>query len=304
MGTLPVHLHGCHYVLGEDERQVAQIPGLAGFVVKNQMIDDPALWGWGRYRVSALSAAELVAETARRSLAEFGDRRPPVDAVILCTTRVPADVDRHADIVGRLLENLGLRHAIPYGVTLNRCATLLAGFSLAEALIRSGRHRAILLAAGDTIAADDQRLRSFAVFSDGAASCVVSAGEDGEYELLGTAAAVDAGTMRSNGEISADLARQASSQLLAQAGVGFRDIQRLAHNNLFKPIVDMKEQQAGFRRDQLYLDNIARIGHVFACDPMINLIDLARGGSVAPGGLLMLGSSVSGARFGALLRKS
>jgi hypothetical protein len=64
----------------------------------------------------------------------------------------------------------------------------------------------------------------------------------------------------------------------------------------------IKEQQAGFRKDQLFMDNIGRIGHVFASDPLINLIDLLGSGARDKNDLVALGSSVSGARFGALLR--
>ena len=304
MTNSKLHLYGCHYFLGEEERRVAEIPGLAGWLARNQMIDDPALWGWDRFRVTVRPTVELMAETARRSLADFGAGQPPVDAVFLCATHFPTDVDGHADLVGRLLETLGLHHAIPYGITLNRCATLTSALGLAETLVRSGRHQAILVAAGDTIGPEDERLRPFAVFSDGAASCIVSTGQSGEFELLGTASAVDTRMMRRNGEISADLTRRANAELFARAEVGLGDIKCLAHNNLWKPIVVMKEQQAGFRRDQLHLDNIPRIGHVFSCDPLINMIDLAAKGKVAPGELVALGSSVSGARFGALLRKS
>lgn len=299
-----VYIHGCRYFLGEEERRVAEIPGLAGWLAQNQMIDDAGLWGWDRFRVSDRPAVELMAETARRSLADFDASQPPVDAVILCATRFPGDVDGHADFIGQLLDMLGLHHAIPYGFTLNRCATLTSALGLAATLVSSGRHNSILVTAGDTNGADDERLRPFAVFSDGAASCIVSAGYGGEFQLLGAAAAVDARMMKRNGEISAELTRRANAELLEAAQFDLGDIKRLAHNNLWKPIIVMKEQQAGFRRDQLYLDNIPRIGHVFSCDPLINMIDLAAGGLVAPGELLALGSSVSGARFSALLRKT
>ncbi|MFL6622561.1 MAG: 3-oxoacyl-ACP synthase [Sulfurifustaceae bacterium] len=302
--TTRLYLHGCRYVVGEEERRVDDIPGLAGFLARNQMANEAALWGWGRYRVSSMSAPELAVEVARRTLDDFADARREVDAVVICAAGFSSEVDGHADIVGRFLENVGLPHAIPYGVILNRCATLLSGLSLAQALIGSGRHRSVLVVASDTAAEDGQRLRPFAVFSDGAASCVISAAKEGEYELIATAAAVNAGAMKPNGEISGDLGREANARLFAGTGIATDDVRFLAHNNLFKPIIAMKEQQAGFRRDQLFLDNIPRLGHVFTCDPMINLIDLAAAGRIPRNAPLVLGSSVSGARFAALMRKT
>lgn len=302
MTRMPLFLHGCSYTLGEEERPVSGIEGLADFLAGRQMIDDADLWGWGSYRATRRTAPELCLETARRSLAAFAGPREAVDAVILCGARFPTDVDGHADLVGRLLEAVGLPHAVPYGVTLNRCATLVAGLAVAEALVASGLHGAVLVVGGDAVSSPDERVRPFAVFSDGAASCVVASGPPGPFELLATAAATDAAGMQADGQISADLTRKVNATLARRTGMEPGTVRRLAHNNVFKPIVAMKEQMGGFRLDQLFLDNIVRIGHVFACDPLINLADLAEAGAIGPGDVVALGSSVSGARQGALLR--
>lgn len=295
-----LYLHGCSYVLGEEERSVVSIDGLAAFLAAEQMIDDPELWGWGGYRATSRAVTELWLDSARRSLSDFAV--DGIDAAVLCGARFPTDVDGHAEIVGRFLEAAGLPRAVPYGVTLNRCSTLVAGLALAEALIVGGGHRAVLVVAGDAVSSPEERLRPFAVFSDGAASCVVASGIPGPFELLATAGAVDAAGMRVGGPISADLTRRVNAVLAARTGIDAAEVRRVAHNNVFRPIVVMKEQMGGFRRDQLFLDNIARIGHAYACDPLINLADLARAGAVRSGDAVAMGSSVSGARFGALLR--
>jgi hypothetical protein len=67
-----IYLHGCRYVIGEDERPVADIANFSDFLVQNQMIDDADLWGWDRYRLTGRSAIELGAEAAQRTLAAFG----------------------------------------------------------------------------------------------------------------------------------------------------------------------------------------------------------------------------------------
>ena len=169
-------IYGARYVLGEDERHVSAIPGFKDFLTRHQMIDEPELWGWSRFRVSQRPAFDLAATSASATLERIGGLGQEVDAVLFCATRFPIEVDDHADLTGHFLKRLGLRHAIPYGVTLNRCATLMAGLELAEALVHSGRRRAVLLVAVDVVTSDSDRLRPFAVFSDGAASCVVAAG--------------------------------------------------------------------------------------------------------------------------------
>jgi 3-oxoacyl-[acyl-carrier-protein] synthase-3 len=75
------------------------------------------------------------------------------------------------------------------------------------------------------------------------------------------------------------------------------------HTNIFKPIIVMKEMQAGFTPNQLFTDNVARVGHCFAADPLINLIDRAAAGHLADDRHYILASSVPGLRIGALLRK-
>ena len=91
--------------------------------------------------------------------------------------------------------------------------------------------------------------------------------------------------------------------LLEPHGLKLGDVAALLHANLFKPVLMMKERQAGFSADQLYLDNIPRLGHCFAADPLINLVDRAARGDIGPGGYGLLAASVPGSRIGALLRR-
>ncbi|MBR1217840.1 hypothetical protein JQ557_07560 [Bradyrhizobium sp. U87765 SZCCT0131] len=301
MSASKLHLHGCRYALGEDVCAVADLPDLQGFLDRHQMIHDAALWGWGSYCRTRSSAVDIGLAAAQQSVAAFAGRRP-IDAVVLCGTRFPGDVDGHADIVGRFLEALDLPAAAPYGTSLNRCATLMAGLRIAQALLLAGLHEAVLVAAFDALADEDTRLRHFAIFSDGAASFIVTRDLPGDFELIDTAVAIDAAAMRPGAEISAALTRQAHADIASRCGVAVGDVKHVAHNNLFRPIVAIKEQQAGFAARQLFLDNVTRIGHVSACDPIINLVDLAARGALSSGDLVALGSSVSGARFAGLVR--
>jgi 3-oxoacyl-[acyl-carrier-protein] synthase-3 len=115
--------------------------------------------------------------------------------------------------------------------------------------------------------------------------------------------AQDTASLEWTREISSDLARRVTVELLDPHGLKLGDVAALAHANLFTPVVMMKERQAGFGREQLYLDNIPRAGHCFAADPLINLADRAALGHLAPGSYCVLAASVPGSRIGALLRR-
>lgn len=62
--------------------------------------------------------------------------------------------------------------------------------------------------------------------------------------------------------------------------------------------------QAGYRLNQLYTDNITRIGHCFSADPLINLIDMQEKNEILDCSVLQLAASVPGDRVSLLLRRA
>jgi 3-oxoacyl-[acyl-carrier-protein] synthase III len=301
--TVSAVLSAPRYELGEivlEHGALADLPARAGAL---GIAPAPALWGWGEVRGTARDLDELAVASGAATLAAAGGRCA-VDAVILCSTRFPGGAEEHGGFVGRILAGLGLRDVAFHGLTLHRCANLLAAISLATVLVEAGVHRDVLVVTTDRIAAAETRVQKYALFSDGAASCVVSAQahSGGAYEILATAAARDLGALHHDDEISADLARSANDSLLAGTGLELADIAAVMHANLVTPVVMMKERQAGFTAAQLDAANISRFGHCFAADPLINLVDRGRLGHVPPRGHVVLTTSVPGERHAVLLR--
>jgi 3-oxoacyl-[acyl-carrier-protein] synthase-3 len=287
------YLTAPRYVLGEIEMDHTDIPGFAEGAEQRGMRPRPELWGWGKVHRTERSVAELMVEVGKQ-IVDCAD----VDLMILCSTRFPGDARTHGGFVETVLAGVGLDCAF-FGLTLNRCTNLIAGLSVAETFVRAGRYRTVLVITADRIADEATRLESFALFSDGAAGCLVTATEC-EYEILGSATAQSAGKLEWHNEISADLARQVNETLLVPHGLGPRDVTGLLHNNLYLPIVVMKELQAGFTRAQLDTGNTARVGHCFAADPLINLVDRR----TEPGAYYLLAASVPGSRAAMLLRRT
>jgi 3-oxoacyl-[acyl-carrier-protein] synthase III len=315
-----IFLRGPSYVLGEHETDFTAIGNLAELAGRFAMAQNPGLWGWGSIRTTTRDLTELAVDTGRATLQAAGLEPRSIDAIALCSNRIPGPAEDHGSFVQRVLTGIGLGDIPCYGLNLNRCVNLLAGLDVARALVASGRHSHILLITTDKVADGADRMSQFALFSDGAASCVVApvpgdsvpgalrrgdfmAADCGSYELHACATAQDTRTLEWTHEISSDLARQVNDRLLMPHGLKRGDLAALLHANLYKPLIAMKERQAGFSAEQLYLGNIPRLGHCFAADPMINLVDRAALGHIGVGRYCVLASSVPGSRIGALLRR-
>jgi 3-oxoacyl-[acyl-carrier-protein] synthase-3 len=207
--------------------------------------------------------------------------------------------------VARILTGLGIADADFVGVGINRCTNLLAGLQVADALVRSGRHRRVLVITTDRVQDETTRMDKFALFSDGAASCLVTGADPGAegFDLLACATANRAAELDWSNEINPALASQVNEQLLKPFDLTLAEVSGLMHTNVYKPVVYLKEMQAGFTAAQLYLDNITRIGHCFAADPLVNLVDRGSAGHLRDGDHYLLAASVPGSRAGVLLRK-
>jgi len=301
--TLPVpSLSGAAYVLGEVEQEVAGLEGLAAKAASFRMALDSKLWGWGRFRRTARSIEELAIDTGLRTLQTAACAASDVDAVIFCSTRIPGGPDDHREFIQTIFTGLGISNVCFVGVTLNRCANMLVALRIAQALVRSESYRNVMVITADRIDDEAIRMERFAVFSDGAASCLVSA-NGGGYELVDSMTAQDMASAGWQNEISATLARKVNDTIFERRNMSTSDVGRLLHANLYKPVVVMKERQAGFSMGQLFLGNIERFGHCFAADPIINFVDHEADAGLRPGQHCLLASSVPGLRAAVLLRK-
>lgn len=301
----PVFLQGPSYVLGEIEADHSTIENLRVRAEELRIAPDPRLWGWGSVFRTERGLEAMAAESGAATLRAAEVEPSSVDALVLSCSEVPAPARSHGRFVEVVQSGIGLPGVPVYGLGLNRCVNLLAALDVAGAFVAGGRYDRVLVVTTDRATSDADRLLPYALLSDGAASCLVTGAGVGRdrYQLLGCAGAQDPGAMGSSDQISSDLARQVNDRLLAPREMRLTDVAGLMHANIFKPVVVMKELQAGFTLDQLYTDNIARVGHCFAADPLINLVDRVAAGHVAPDRHYLLASSVPGVRMGVLLRR-
>ncbi|GAA0476216.1 3-oxoacyl-ACP synthase [Streptomyces olivaceiscleroticus] len=305
MNPAPAYLSAPSYVLGEHEADHTTIANLHARAREFGMPPKAALWGWGTVRRTAKSLETLAVESGTAALRAAGVDPGTVDGLIVCSTKFPGGPRTHGRFVEAVMTGIGLGDAAFTGITLNRCTNLLVGLRTAHALVAAGQHRRMLVLSTDRITDESVRMENFALFSDGAAACVVGAEPHGAdaYEMVGGASAQDPTSLDWSNEISSDLARLVNERVLTAADMKPGDLDGVLHLNLFKPLVVMKERQAGFSADQLFLDNISRVGHCFAADPLINLVDRGTAGQLRDRGHYLLAASVPGVRVSVLLHK-
>ncbi len=298
------HLTAPQYALGEIDEPWSALEDWRRRAAELQMAPAPELWGWGDVRRTERDAAELAVEAGRASLERAGADPGDIDDLYLCSTAFPSSLRSQTAHTAAVVRGLGLRRAAVTGISLGRCANLLLALRAACAAVDTGQSRTALVVTADRMEDETRRMENFALFSDGAAACLVTAEQPREgFRFEAAAVAQDLGEGDPAGQISADLAIEVNRRLRDATGVGPEDVARVCHNNLYTPLVSLKEAQAGFAPHQLHLDNIGRFGHCFAADPLINLTDLTEAGAIAHGDRCLLASSVPGLRAGLLVRR-
>lgn len=300
--AVATRINGVAYELGEQERSYADMPDLAAILARLGLHDEPELWGFGRYRRTEREPTDLAIACAQRTLASGGVMPQDIDAVLLCSVAFPADVRLQRAFTHRILSALGLSDKPLLGVTMSRCATLTGGIRLADDLMASGRYRTILVLSCDAVGNEATRFEPFAIFSDAAASCLLSHAGGGGFEIVRTVQASQATAADTDGPDAGGRLAARANRELALWQVEPKSLRKVFHDNLFKPIVALREQLAGFQPKQLFLDNISAIGHCFGCDPLINLADFCAATPPEPGSMLGLFSGTPGLRTGIVLR--
>src|SRR4029450_6096681 len=102
-----------------------------------------------------------------------------IDAVVAVTS--PA----HADVLFGTLHALGIHRAFVVGLTLQECSGASSAIRVASDLVATGRYHHVLVVQCGKWDGTDHRVdaRRGLVFSDGAASCIVSSTAGG-FEIL------------------------------------------------------------------------------------------------------------------------
>lgn len=300
MNTTVNSLSGIAYSMGEIALDYSEASGFGNIEIPNI----PELWGWGRFYKSEQSIFSLMASSVQKTFAKTDIAAKEVGAVILCSATFPNSYQSHTELAHDFLSSVGLTDAACLGVTLLGCCNYLAGISLANALVSSGKYNNVLVVTGDVVPANEDRFKPYALFSDGASSCIVSRNSKiAEFEICAEASYSSTVSMKPDAPFDGEIINRANDTLLSASNLTFSDIKFVMSNNLFIPIATQKEEEAGASSEQLFLSNVEHKGHCFAADIAINLCDANESGSITSGDHVLLASDSPGNRFSLIVRK-
>jgi 3-oxoacyl-[acyl-carrier-protein] synthase-3 len=282
-----------------------------------------------RWVADGQSGADMAYEATRRALERAGMKAADLDCIIYCTL----SPDYFFPGTGVFLQRkLGLTD-IPCLDVRNQCTGFLYGLSVADAWIRTGQYRRVLLVGSEVHSTGmdlSTRGRDLAVlFGDGAGVAILGptadAGRgvlsthifaDGRYaELLFCDAPASARRPRLSHE-DLDQARiypvmngkevfkHASTRMpdsvrlaLETNGLTTADVKVVIPHQANLRISEMVRRALDLREDQMY-NNIQRYGNTTAGSIPIALDEVVQAGTLARGDLLMLAAFGSGFTWG------
>ena len=242
------------------------------------------------------STTGLGIDAGRQALARAGVAGDDVDLVLLCTSTPDEAMPAGASTIQR---ELGVRGG---AMDLNAaCAGFVYGLVTADGLLRAGMERILLVGAETMSRLVDWDDRSTAIlFGDGAGAVVVERGE-GPGRVLGWDVGSDGslrhilhadlgGTIEMDGpEVFRRAVRvmvESAELALERAGVSVDDLALFVPHQANSRIIDAAASRLGIDPART-ASNLARVGNTSAASIPLVLAEVADGGQLAAGDLVL-----------------
>jgi 3-oxoacyl-[acyl-carrier-protein] synthase III len=193
------------------------------------------------------------------------------------------------------------------GLTLQACRACGEALQIASDLIDDPAKKALVIVFGKKRA---NRLgpQANTIFSDGAASCIVSSSSGG-FEICAIESMINTflGSMGRSGNVAQthggllDL-RELSRKVCAKSGVQAKAMRAFFGTNASLGHLNFMAQAAGMPLDRVYEDDVAAYGHLHSCDNLISLKNYSTKHTLAPNDHVMLTAWSSHVVSAAVLR--
>jgi 3-oxoacyl-[acyl-carrier-protein] synthase III len=253
---------------------------------------------------ATVHVADLAAASMRKTL-QRGDIAPrDVDAVVFGSESLWDVSPAHQhDLFGfrndmyAAISSAGVLNAYAVGCNFTCCANSVNAISLAADMVRSGEYQNVLVVIADRHPEERSRimLPAVAILGDGAASCLVTSRPAPGFAIEHI---VKQANMQAwNLDVERDFAqflvlmaqalKKLGARMVERSGRSATAYQYLLTNNYSRSALRVFCHQLGYEQGSVYVKNIPRLGHAYACDLLMNLHDVDAQGSLQPGARLM-----------------
>ncbi|GAA3753338.1 beta-ketoacyl-[acyl-carrier-protein] synthase family protein [Salinactinospora qingdaonensis] len=260
---------------GDLERKPADIADFDALWQAQSADVEFATMGCGSFRTMSGPVETYVLDCVRRLLDEHGAPAGAIDHVIFATSDACLEF-LGRDFAVRILEAADLTNCVPTVLSFQQCCSSLAALRYACDLFADEDVSDVVVLTLDVTPRDDDRVRSFALFSDAVTGCVVSRGGSGPLRLVSTAVNVDhEGLLGRDSFLSRQQAAQgAFTKVFRDSGEELAGVTKVFPTNLYRPVTLFNATITGVHRDQLHFaEPLASYGHCGNGDWVINLVD-------------------------------
>jgi 3-oxoacyl-[acyl-carrier-protein] synthase III len=260
---------------GDVEFKPESIPGFDDLWQTVSFGADFTDMGNATIRKMSAPVADYVVDAVGVTLQDASVSAADIDHIVFGTSEPPLAV-LPPDFAAEVLTALGLVNCVPHLVSYQRCCSSLTALRHARQLLSDPDATHAVLVALDFTPHDRDRVRSYAVFSDAAASCLLTKGDLGLIRLVTSAVQVDPDGMRGNDtfESRKKLAESTLSAVLGASGRQLEQVTKVFAANLHKPLTLFNAVSVGLAPETVHFaDTLSAYGHCGNSDWMINLID-------------------------------
>jgi 3-oxoacyl-[acyl-carrier-protein] synthase-3 len=265
-----------------------------------------AAMGCGTFRKMSGPAEAYIVDAVRRTL-QYADVPPADIGHIVLATSDPILARLPRDLAIGVLDAVGLVDCVPHLLSFQRCCGSLTALPHGRQLFSDPNVTHVVMVALDFTQDDRDRVRSYALFGDAAASCLLTRRDPGLVRLVSSAIHVDQDGLAGRDSFASrkKVADRALSSVLHTSGRTLDQITKVFAANLHQPLTLFNATAADIRLDKLHFaDTLAAYGHCGNCDWMINLLDYHERVGILPAESYLAQATAPGFHACALLEGS
>ena len=244
--------------------------------------------GLETYSVCNSDAISMAIESIEKSLKSADIPVKEIDAIIYATSGYAMagkswDPTIYSHKMKTIIGNLGLEHAIPYGVSFSQCVNFIAAVEMACGLLSTKLYRNVLIVVADALTNKISRIvePGISVISDVAASCVISKTVNKGLRIESVSQVVDWGLLdvSSSTQFSEYFKRTAdgianiADKMYTELKRTPEEFTQLITNSVNISVLRILSQKTGFPVNKIFKENIARLAHCDSADILVNLED-------------------------------